>query len=644
MKKYFFLILVLTTGCAGLGKRVIYPSEVEPAMQAAFERAENFYKGEKYAQALEAYRQYITGYPYNQLSDEASYKIGKIHFLNKNWNDSIIEFDALTKKSPDPVYRAKALLMSGYASMKKGDFDRADQSLNRLEEDDLPLKMKVQLYSLKIFVGEKRNLGRSDMDYHYLRLADLYLNSADPEMKELRGADLISSSKVMDAVRAFVISPISAENIPGWFRNYPSGPSRGYVDYKWGKIFYEAERKEEARRKLSQFIHAYPKHEYADSARQLLSELGGELEEEKEGKEFKIGVLLPLAGPQSTYGQAVLWGIECAAGLHPGCEPLSYKISGDVLKANLIVKNSGSTPEEVVSALDQLADSGVAAIIGPVSGPLAEAAAKRAQDLKEILLPITQKDGVMGLGDYIFQMGYISKQQVHDLVVKARGRGIRSFGVFYPNISYGQEMADLFETIVKEQGGRLSAKSAYSQSSPDMGGEARKLKMGMSRVSAEGGNVGFGALFIPDSYRAVNRIIEGLQFVSIDGIPLLGTNAWNDSQLSVSSAGSYPGSFFMDIFYHGSTDPLTLKFVQAYRQTFGRSPTSLEALGYDALHFVERAAEAANSTKPSRVREALSTITDFAGVTRIRGFKEGEGPVVEPYMLRVGEGGIQQFR
>ncbi len=648
-KKIFGLTVVflLITSCATLGlkKKATYPAEVNEAMQSAFNEAEALYKSKEYDQALSLYQNYLTSFAYNKLADEALYKIGKIFFIKKERANAILKFEELAQKTPDPAWQAKAYYMAGYTAMTGEDWEKAQSSFGRVAESFLSAKFKIHYYSLKIELGQKRGLSQSDLDYYFLRLVDTYQENPDLERADLEVPHLISSEQASQRLRSFVTSPLSADSLPNWFSDYPEGFCRPYVDYKWGKVSYEAGRTREARKKLSRFVHAYPKHEYTESAKKILRALGGETPVDLgEGKEIKIGVVLPLTGPQETYGRAILWGIECAVGNHEGCEEAPYTISGDGQRVSLLVKNSGSTPDEVTAMVDELVSADVSAIIGPISGPLAEAAAKRAQEHKVVLLPITQKTGIMGVGDYIFQMGYTSNQQIEDLVKKARDRGIRSFGVFYPNISYGQEMAELFSTAVRASGGRVVVKASYDPGSADMQDQARRLKTGLTRFSEGSGKAGFGALFIPDSYRSVNRVAEGLQFVSVEGIPLLGTNAWNDARLALTSAESYPGSFFMDVFFAGSEDPTTVKFASAYRQAFGRSPTSLEALGFDAVRFVQQAIETAGNLKSSKIREALSSMTSLQGVTRIRSFTSGSGPVVEPYMLGVGADGIRQSR
>jgi len=643
--KFLFLTLIfLAASCGGLGgggkKEPRYPNQADQVMTDAFNKAEALYKNRQFDEAFSAYDQYINTYPYNKLTDESYYKKGKLYFIRGDWDNAIATFQLLSSKSPDSEYVAKGHYMSGYSAYKKPDDAAAQSYFSKVSEGDLPGKFLIHQLSLQIDISNRAQVEKNQIDYYYLRLVDLYHAGG------VGGSDapgLIPQQQAMDRLRSFVVSPIDVDHIPVWFRTYPDGYSRSYVLYKWGKTFYEAGRKEEAKDQLNRFLQGYPKHEYASSAQKLLEQLGGGgpvIAADEGGKEVKVGILLPLTGTQNTYSQAILWGIDCALGKKDGCVAEPYTLDGQPQKILTVIRNSGSTPEEVNTAVDSLVAEEVSVIIGPISGALAEAAAKRAQELKVVILPITQKEGVMALGDWVFQMGYKTQAQMHDLVAEAKARGIRSVGIFYPNIGYGQEMTTQFEEAAKELGLRVLAKASYDPANADLAAQARKLKDSMKRVATTDSSAGFGALFVPDSYRILSRLPEALQFVSISGIPIIGTNAWNDSAAML--AEGYPGSFFRDIFYAGSKDETVAGFVNAYRTSFGKAPTSLEALGFDAIRFVEQAVQNAGSAKSDRIRAILSSATTLRGATRITGFEPGKGPIINSLTLGVGPSGVYQ--
>ncbi|MBI2340458.1 MAG: penicillin-binding protein activator [Deltaproteobacteria bacterium] len=615
--RFLFLFgLALTFfACGGVGKKKpVYPAEVDASMKAAFAVAEGSYNRRNLSTALSEYQKFISAFAYNALTDESYYKMGKIYFLQGQWGPAIGQFETLMKKSPDPAYRSKGGLMAGYSAYRYQDYRRALQYLNQADPQAMTAKLNLRLYSTRVLVGEKLGLSRQEIDYSILRMADIYEDGTDPGISDLSAEDLLPKRDVMRRLHGFVTAPLPDGRIPAWFRSYPKTFSKPYVEYKWGKTLFEAGDTRGARRKLSEFVDAWPKHEYADSARVMLKELGGAVPVAELKDVLKIGVLLPLSGPQGAYGRTVLRGIECASGMTDGC---TASLGTDIsrLKVLLVTRDSGTMPDEVTDMMDELENERVSAIIGPMSGELAEAASKRAEQINIPLFPITQKPGIEETGGYVFPMGYPAAQQIRDLVNRAMARGQRNFAVLYPNSSYGQEMSGLFVSEVGSQGGKIAAKAAYNPSKPDLAGDVRRLKLGQSRFSYTGTTAGFDALFIPDSYRVINHLIPYLKLSGITGIALLGTNAWNDAALSPALSADYPGSFFLDIFYPGNRAGKAPAFVNGFRS---------------ALNF-----------RRGDIRDALLVMDALGGATGIQSFGES-GASVTPFALTAGEGGIRQ--
>lgn len=635
---FLALILVCFSACATLAKKTAYPSEVDSTMKAAFSRADADYYNKKYDSALAAYQKYLADYPYNALADEARYKMGKIEFIKKNWEGAIQQFEILSAKSPDAVYRSKGRFMAGYTAFEAGQIERASAYLAKARPDKLPAVLAIQHYSLLIQIGEK-NGNAADAQYALLGLADAYSQSSDLSLGAQGGKYSLSRAEVKKRLGQWINVSMDASAIPSWMISYPRGYGRAYVDYKLGKTYFEGGNTAKAEKYLLAVVNEAPKNEYADSARTLLEKMGSA---SKAGafEILKVGVLLPLTGPQAAFGESALRGIQCANGETEGCALELKDIVSGGPSIKLIVRDSGASPEAIPGLVDELAGEGAKAIIGPMSAALAEAAAKKAQSSKIVLMAITQKTDLMQLGDYVFQMGYEADQQADDLVQKATARQLKNFGIFYPDNNYGKELAANFEEAVKKAGGQIMAKAAYVNK-PDMTGEVRKLRLNTTHYSFDGTSAGFDALFIPDSYAMVNRIVGSLPNVNIRAIPLLGTNAWNDASLSTEIPQSYPGSFFVDVFFAGSSKPLSQQFARGYASSYSRAPSSIDALGFDALCYIRQASRQAGDLKSASIKDALLSIRSLEGVTGITNFVAKEGPEVSPLILISGSSGIE---
>ncbi|MCP5464491.1 MAG: penicillin-binding protein activator [Deltaproteobacteria bacterium] len=624
-----FLCLQCGGGSGGGSKTVQYPNHATPQMETEFAAIESQYRRRNYDYAFDGYQNFIHSQPYTKLTDEALYKQGKIFFVQKRYFDALQKFKELAQKTPSANYAAKAWHMAGYAAYLEDNFSEAYNYLSKVSSQQLPIKMRLQSLSLK--ARSEEHVEADKQEPALLALYNAYEGNADETLKRLRGAHLISYANVLNKLDAWVRQPLNAKSLPNWIKRYPESPAKAYVDFRVASAYQDAGDQKKAQRAFTRFINQYPKNRLAPTAQKNLLALGGPDAEEVMLKkaDYKVGVLLPLSGYYESYGYSVLDGVKCAAGVGGVCAGPSG--------IELVVRDSGNTTNEVRAAVQDLLDQNVVAIVGPLSASLAIEASVLASSKEVPIFPITQKTSLMSQGQYIFQIGMEPKQQIQQLVAAAFNKGHRSFGVFYPNTVYGQTMAELFIQEVEAADGVITAKAEYRKHSTDPFAEARKLKQTIGRMERTSSRVGFDALFIPDSFQTVNKLVPGLEFNGISGVPLLGTNAWNDPELNDSIADRFPGSFFVDL-YNGYSDDRDVKeFKQMFVTGFGREPRVLEAYGYDILNMVRMAA----SKGSRRIQDYFEEGRSLNGVTGIKGFRVGDAAVIEPSVLRIKEDGLQ---
>jgi len=638
VRNYFVVVIILVTllsvscgGGGGVSKKAVYPAIATPEMQAFFNQVEYQYRRKQYEHAFSGYQHFIDKFPHNKLTDEAYYKQGKIFFVKKRFAEAKEKFEILAQKSPSPEYTAKAQHMSGYASFFLEDYSQALEALKKVEAVELPAKMRIQFHSIAV---KSARLAGQSTDFAYLnllRLFDLYEEYAGKNVRNIVGANVITYRKTKDRLVEWLSEPIGNE-LPSWIKKYPNAvPSYSYINFKMAQYYIDQGKSSKARRLLTQFVHNYPKHDFSNSAQKLLAGLGGELDNVvASNSRYKVGVILPLTGKYETYAASVLDGIRCAVGEKDLC----IEHSG----VQLIVRDSGFTPASTRLAVEQLAKEGVVAIIGPLSGKLSIEAGIAATENKVPIFPITQKSGVMTQGDYIFQVGFLAEKQIEAIVDEAFNKGYRTFGVFYPGSAYGRRMSELFVLAVEERGGRITASAEFNKRSPDPFAEARKLRESVGRVGTADTGVGFDALFVPASYQSVNTLVSALEFNSIKSIPLIGTNAWNDPALTLAIAKKFPGSFFVDLYDGNSSATDIGSFKDKFISSFGRSPRVLEAYGFDIMMMIR----SAGGEKGSRnIKNVMTSFRRFDGVTGLKGFELGEGPVVESVVLKIKSTGVK---
>jgi ABC-type branched-subunit amino acid transport system substrate-binding protein len=153
----------------------------------------------------------------------------------------------------------------------------------------------------------------------------------------------------------------------------------------------------------------------------------------------------------------------------------------------------------------------------------------------------------------------------------------------------------------------------------------------------------FQVLFIPDHYRKVALIAPHLAFYEVNEITLLGTNAWNSTQL-VELAGEYVrDAIFADGFFAESNMAYVREFVEEYLRAFQTVPRVLEAQGYDSLLMLEDSFLQAQVKTRDQVREALAGMEGYPGLSGYTSFNEDGSANKRLYILSIIGNDIQQI-
>jgi ABC-type branched-subunit amino acid transport system substrate-binding protein len=356
-----------------------------------------------------------------------------------------------------------------------------------------------------------------------------------------------------------------------------------------------------------------------------------------------VGVILPLQDRFAFFGEAVQRGIDMAlAERPPQAQPLTF-----------IVRDAGSDPEENRRAVTALVnEERVMAIIGPLTGGAAVAAAAEAERLQIPLLTLAQKEGVPEIGAYVFRTALTSHQQVETLVRYASAGSVRKrFAILAPDNRLGQEFAELFSQAVVRHGGTMVARQSYSDSDSDFRTPIKLLKgenpaipdpdsKESSKVVVRNAPLPFDVLFIPDVGERVALIASYLAYYGVENVQLLGTSAWNAPELLEHSARYVDGAVFTVGFYAGSDQPRVRDFVARYAERYGEEPSILEAQGYDLARLLIALLEGGTIRSRSELRSALAQVKNFPAVSGDLAFDPLGDGLNKPVLLRITNGTV----
>jgi len=127
------------------------PAQDEQQMQQereAYQKAFDQLRELRYAQATEAFRDFLKKYPNGRYAHIAQYWLGEASYAQRDFKQAIKDYEALLQHYPNSPKRAEAMLKIGYSYHELKQDDKAQQILKQLD----------QKYPDSTEAGQARNL------------------------------------------------------------------------------------------------------------------------------------------------------------------------------------------------------------------------------------------------------------------------------------------------------------------------------------------------------------------------------------------------------------------------------------------------------------------------------------------------------
>ncbi len=605
-------LLLLIAGCAGIPifvkeKPLISPDEIPREVQLLYSSAERAFETKRMDEALDLYGKILEQVPTGAVAVFSHIRRGEIFAAKGDYNKTVLELRHITKRfEDDPLYNeARFQLVRSYS--KLGKYDLSEKLAEELLREKIPSYRESELQSI---MGDNL-IGRDNAFDALSRYMSALKEKPDKEL----------TSYIKTKVEDIIGRRLSLEQLETLKEKYRSGYPSGYILYALTRSCYETNDMTKAKKSLKKFLTYYSGHPYYEEGMKLHQRFT----EMEVVDRYAVGCLLPLTGKFANYGNMALESIILASGVFNPESSTPIK---------LIVKDTKSNPETASEAVIELfTEDRVIGIIGPMGSTTALEAAKEAQKLGLPILTLTQRDGITEAGDYVFRNFLTALMQIKALVkYSIRNLGMTSFAILYPEDNYGIEMMNIFWNEVLLLGGEIRGVESYSTKKTDFGDEIKSLT-GLNFQEGEGETEGkepkpvidFDALFIPDSYKRVSMIAPQLAFYDATGIQLLGTNAWNSPELLKMDTEHLEGSIFVDGFFSNSYLPAVRSFIDHFYVAYGREPSDMEALAYDAASIVAGILRDNNIEVRDDLRDNMLQIKDYPGITGKTSFlKEGD--------------------
>ncbi len=272
---------------------------------------------------------------------------------------------------------------------------------------------------------------------------------------------------------------------------------------------------------------------------------------------IRIGLLLPLSGPNAAIGRALLDAAQLAL----------FDLADDRL--TLLPRDSEADADAARIAAENVLSEGASLIVGPLFATSVTSIAPLARARGVNMLTFSTDRNVAGNGVYL--MGFTVEDQVDRVVALAQSRGAKHFGALTPDTPYGSAALAALRRSVTASGGEVVLAESYPPDSNDLNPVARRFA-----AAALAKNI--DALLIPEGGAKLRALAPLLPYYDIDPatVKFLGTGLWDDP--SIGSEPALTGGWFA-----GTEQDKYAEFRSRFEKTYGRRPPRIASIAYDAV-------------------------------------------------------------
>ncbi len=348
---------------------------------------------------------------------------------------------------------------------------------------------------------------------------------------------------------------------------------------------------------------------------------------------LKIGAILSVTGPASFLGAPEARTLEMLV------EETNKKGGIKGRKVELIVKDSGASPEKAFSFAKQLIDENkVFAIIGPSTSGETMKIKSVAEEGKTILMSCAAAEVIVNpVAKYVFKTPQKDSDAVLKIFDQMKKMKINRIGVLSSNTGFGQAGKALVEKLAPAYGIKILANEVYDKAASDLTAEVTKIKAAnvqgiinwsiepaQSIVIKNARQIGFkGAIFQSHGFgnikyvEAAGPAAEGVMFPA--------------GRLLI--ADQLPAK--------NPQKALLVKYKKDYESRYKEAASTFGGHAYDAYIILVKAIEKANSFDKDAVRAAIERLSDVVGTGGVFDFSPSDhnGLNVDAFeMLTVSKG------
>ncbi len=327
---------------------------------------------------------------------------------------------------------------------------------------------------------------------------------------------------------------------------------------------------------------------------------------------IKVGAILSVTGPASFLGAPEAKTLEMMV------DDINAKGGINGTKVELVIKDSGGSPEKAVSFAKQLIDEDkVFAILGPSTSGETMAIKNIAEEGKTVLLSCAAAEDIVNpLAKYVFKTPQMDKHAVIRIFQQMKKMGISKIGVLSSNTGFGGAGKKQIEKLAPENGIQVVISEVYDKAATDLTAEVTKVKA--ANVQA-----------------IVNWSIEPAQAIVIKNarqigltIPIFQSHGFGNIKYVQAAGAAAEGVIFpagrllvVDVLSDKNPQKKVLEsYKKEYEAKYKEDVSTFGGHAYDAMKILEQAIIAAGSVNKDKVRTTIENMKGLVGTAGIFNF------------------------
>jgi branched-chain amino acid transport system substrate-binding protein len=332
--------------------------------------------------------------------------------------------------------------------------------------------------------------------------------------------------------------------------------------------------------------------------------------------EIVIGNASSLTGTAAQYGISTYEGLEVAMD--------EINAAGGVLGKKIVILKGDDSgdPRQAVNVVQKfITRDKVLVIIGPELTGTTRVAAPISNQGQ--MVQFTASATGAGLTDnlpYVFRNA-LPEAYAIPFVVEAAKKKFKTNSVVIItsyNLDYSVDLTKIYEKALAGAGIKVQDKISYAEGDIDFSAQVSKLKA----LKPE-------AVVMTGYYQESAQLMIEMRKQGIN-CPILGSNGFNDPKILDLAGKAMEGAVWASGFFPDNPDPKVRKFVARVQEKYKKKPNQFHAQAYDAMYIIAEAIKKAGVTESTpanrtKIRDALSSITNFPGVSGVHSFKPGKG-------------------